>query len=288
MKSMTGYGYTEKQTEDYSLMIEIKSYNNRYCDIFVNTPSHLSPLEQKIREYLSGRLNRGRIEVSIRFRELEEDLAIGLDKKTAERYMSILTDLAEMNNITAPITLSHLLHMDGVIKIQRNQDMDRYWNLIFPFFEQTFDVFFKSREKEGSATEKDILECLSIIENASEQFKNHACEMEQKIITQLQDKFKLVVGEDYDQGRLLSETAVMLVKYSFSEEIVRLQAHTESFKSIMKDDKAIGKKLDFLCQEINREINTIGSKSIILEVNQAVVEAKDGLERIREQLRNVE
>lgn len=288
MKSMTGYGYTEEQNENFYLMIEMKSYNNRYCDIFVNTPPYLGPLEQKIREYLSTRVKRGRIEFSIRFKELEENLSIILDKNSAMKYLEILSELAEM---TAPGTkpeLASLLQMEGIIKIQRNNDIERYWNLILPYVDEVFYAFEESRLKEGKTTEEDITNALQIIKQAYAVFSENSSALEQKIIEQLKEKFSLVLGDDFDQNRLLTETAIMLVKYSIAEEISRLGAHIKSFEDIMANGSNIGKKLDFLCQEMNREINTVGSKSIILEVNEAVVNAKDGLERIREQLRNVE
>ena len=178
--------------------------------------------------------------------------------------------------------------MDGIIKIQRNQDIERYWKLVFPFVEKAFKMFDESRVREGKNTEKDILDSLNVIKKAADLFEKHADELEKKIISQLKEKFSQVVGEDFDQSRILNETAVMIVKYSISEEIVRLRSHIENFREIVKKGGPMGKKLDFVCQEMNREINTIGSKSIILEVNREVVEAKDGLERIREQLRNVE
>ena len=288
MKSMTGYGYLEEQNDKFNLSIEIKSYNNKYCDIVVNVPSYLSPLERKIREYLGPKLVRGRIELFLRYKELEENLSVELDKNAAKKYYDIFSELIDILGIDTKITLDHLLSVEGIVKIQKEQDIDRTWNNISPFFDKVFASYEETKNKEGEITRQDIMKCLDLIQKSTEAISKRAKELEQKIFDQLKEKFTLIVGEDFDQGRLLNETAVTIVKYSINEELIRLKAHLQSFRDYANSGAPVGKKLDFICQEINREINTIGSKSVILEINQAVIESKDALEKIREQLRNVE
>lgn len=288
MKSMTGYGYAEYQDEKIHITLELKSYNNRYLDIIINQPSFLNPLEPKLRKYISGRAERGRVELYLRVRELEEDLVLHLDRKAAASYAGTLRELAQEAGLDGSIELSHLLAFDGILKTEKKRDIDNYSEKIMPLLGKCFSQWDESRIIEGRATEEDISRSMAIIYDALEMFTGKAVEMEVNIKTNIRDKFMDVLGDQVDEQRVLAETAVLLVKYSINEEIVRLRGHLDSFTAAMSGGDAVGKKLDFICQEINREVNTIGSKSFMLEVNQKVIEVKDSLENIREQLRNVE
>ena len=152
MKSMTSYGYTEFQSESLHLTLEIKSYNNRYLDIFVNLPPYLNPIEPKIREFISSKINRGRIEIYIKTRELEEDLTVLLDKKAVSSYMKILNELKEISGIDENIHLSHLLRMDGVLKTLKNRDVDTFWNILLPLLEKCYKEYDQGRIREGKET----------------------------------------------------------------------------------------------------------------------------------------
>ncbi len=288
MKSMTGYGYAEYQDDKIHLSIEIKSYNNRYLDIVINQPAFLNGLEPELRKYISSNAERGRVEVYLRVRELEEDVVFYIDKAAAKSYADALKGLTDAAGLDEKISLSHLLSFEGVLKSEKNRDLDEYFAKIMPLMKSCMSQWEDSRIKEGAETEGNIKSHLDVIYKALTVFEKNAAEMENHILTNIKTKFTDVLGDQLDEQRVLAETAVLLVKYSINEEISRLRGHLDSFSSALKLDEAIGKRLDFVCQEINREVNTIGSKSIIMEVNETVVSVKDSLENIREQLRNVE
>jgi len=288
MKSMTGYGYSEYQDEKIHFILEMKSYNNRYLDIIINQPVFLNALEPEIRKYISDNAERGRVEIYLKVRELEEDIVFHLDKTAAASYAETLRGLTDAAGLDEDINLSHLLSFEGILKTEKKRDIEEYWTKISPLLEDCFAQWDESRQKEGVETSADIKSNLSVIYDAIELFKSKAGEMEDNIKNNIRAKFAEVLGDDIGEQRVLAETAVLLVKYSINEEIVRLKGHLDSFSAATESGGAVGKKLDFICQEVNREVNTIGSKSVILELNQKVVEVKDALENIREQLRNVE
>ncbi|MEW5817440.1 MAG: DUF1732 domain-containing protein, partial [Spirochaetota bacterium] len=161
-------------------------------------------------------------------------------------------------------------------------------NFISGQLEKSFFDFEETRMAEGEITRRDIEGCLDEVDNSLNIIEKKAVIMEAKIIETIRERFYQLLGDDIDEARVLSETALMLVRFNINEEIIRMKSHIGNFREIMKTSGQIGKKLDFLCQELNREINTIGSKSIIYEINQAVIDIKEALEKIREQLRNVE
>ena len=288
MKSMTGFGYTEYQDSGIQASVLLKSYNNKYLDIFVNLPSIISGLEPEIRTFLSSRIERGRVEVSIKLRELEEDITVLLDESTARSYIEALGGLAGLAGMEREKLLPGLLQIEGILKAQRNRDTEYYWTLLEPRLEEAFGRYEDSRIKEGATARVDIEGSAAVIREGLADVRAHAGELETKIKENLANRFQEVLGNEIDENRILSETAVMLVKYDINEEIVRLTGHLDSLEDTLSGPGPVGKKLDFICQELNREINTIGSKSVILKINQAVIEMKDAVEKMREQLRNVE
>lgn len=288
MISMTGYGYAERTDEQISAAVEVKSVNHRYLDINVSLPAGLSPLEPELREQVTSTVARGRVEVYVRLRELEEDLAVYVDHSALAGYRRALEELREAAELRDPVTIDHLLRFDGLIKSERSQDRDRYWEIVEPLLAQALGSFRESRSKEGVRLEQDIASQLARVEHAVETVDTHKHEIDTQVRRNLRDRFAEVVGDAVEESRMLAEVAVQLTRFSINEEIVRLRAHLDSFRATMHDGGSVGKKLDFLCQEMHREINTIGSKSIVLVINEQVVEAKDALENVREQLRNVE
>ncbi len=288
MISMTGFGYCELEKPEYYLSVELKSYNNRYLDLQVNLPSFLSPLEARVREFVAARVRRGRVEVYIRLRELEESITVHLDNQVAMEYTKILHELINTTGIKDEVKLQHLLQMDGILKSTKSRDIDQVWNKIEPALEKAVSDFNTSRATEGAATEADILRQLAVIENSLAEITEMSGELESYFSSTVREKFLEVVGDQIEESRILTEIAALMVKYSINEEIVRMGQHLKSFKEITSSSEGSGKKLDFLAQEIHREINTIGSKSIKYDISENVVSMKDALENIREQLRNVE
>jgi len=288
VKSMTGFGYQEWRDTQVTLSVEIKGYNNRFLEVAVNLPPLLSPLESRVREFIAGQCERGKVEVTIRFKELASDVNVTVDEKAAQAYYGAIKTLATALNIDEKPHLSLILGMEGVLQIDKVRDTERYWGLIKPTLEKTAELFNSERVREGESTRNDILYHLGEIEKAQDTVSAYVPVLENSIKENLRNRFKELLGDGVDENRILAETAVLLMKYTISEELSRLRAHLQEFRAEEMRNPAPGKKLDFLCQEINREINTIGSKSPVLEVSQAVVAMKDSLENIREQLRNVE
>lgn len=288
MISMTGYAYREKAGDDISLSVEIRAYNSRFLEIYVNAPLWLSSLEPKIREYIAALCGRGKIEVQVRVREHSAPINVSVNAESARAYQTAISALAAALNINEKPALSTLLGLEGVLEVEKNRNDERYWKAIEPVLEEAGGAFNAERVREGKHTEEDILNSISRIEGALAAVASFAPALEASIKENIKNRFAEVLGNQIDENRILAETAVLLMKYTISEEISRLGSHLAEFRAETAKNLRPGKKLDFLCQEINREINTIGSKSAILEVSRAVVEMKEALENVREQLRNVE
>ena len=296
MISMTGFAYREFNDADISLSVEIKGYNNRFLELFVNMPPWLSHLEPKVRGLLGNYCGRGKVEVLIRLREKNTPVAISINTCAAIAYLNAVSGLCaglgeEGIHLDGQLSIPDLLKMDGVLDSNKIMDSERYWNVIEPLLQETAAAFQSERSREGMQTESDILGLLNQIENALEIVVRNTGNIENTIKENITSRFSELCGAAagviIDDNRILAETAILLMKYTISEEIARLHSHIAEFKKTVNNERP-GKKLDFLCQEINREINTIGSKNTIVEVSRAVVEMKESLENIREQLRNIE
>jgi len=287
MTSMTGYAYCEKSGENLSASVEIKGYNSRYLEIYVNLPTWLSSPEMKIRSLVSSVCGRGKIEIHVRVHAHNAPVKIGVNKNAAKAYYDAISVLKNELGIKEKINLSLMLGMEGVLEIEKNRD-DDCWQEIESLFQEALKIFCGEREREGKHTEEDILKHLEIIENSVKTAASFAPVIENTIKENIKSRFNELLGGQVDENRVLSETASLLLKYTISEEISRLNSHLSEFRAEINKNSKPGKKLDFLCQEINREINTIGSKSAIIEVSAEVVKMKEALENIREQLRNVE
>jgi len=288
MISMTGYAYREKNEQNLSVSAEIKSFNNRYLDIFVNLPPRLSMLEKRIKNIITSVCARGKIEIHIRLREFNAPVNISINKNAAKAYYDAINILADDLCLDEKPGLAVLLGMEGVLETEKNHDEEYYWQEIEPVMQEAFNAFCIEREREGKHTEDDILENLKKIESSLEKITTFVPVIENNIKENIKARFSELLGSNIDENRVFAETASFLLKYTISEEISRLKSHLKEFRIETEKNHKPGKKLDFLSQEINREINTIGSKSAVIEVSGEVVNMKEALENIREQLRNVE
>ena len=288
MKSMTGYAYKELTTENYTVSVELKSYNSRFLDLSVNSPYWLSRLENRLREYVSSRIQRGKVELTVRIKEQSANLQVTADPEAARSYMGAIMEIADALGHTENIPLSLIISQEGVLKSERTIDIEDYWKRIEPVLAEVCADFEKARKTEGAALANDIYAMIVRMEADVECIAGYIPEMEEMFKENIRSRFAEVLGTQIDEQRVLQETAALLVKYTINEEIVRLRAHLVSLKKELEENSAPGRKVDFICQEINREVNTIGSKNQILEVGHAVVDAKDALENIREQMRNIE
>lgn len=288
MKSMTGFGYGEQRDEKRHLSMTLKSYNNRFLDILVYLPASLTVMEQNCRQFLADKVRRGRVELYVKATELEEAPAIFLDKAAVRSYARALRELAREAGIRDRLRLSHLLQLEGIMKSETAADPQQVWPVLEALLSSTFQSFEQMRSREGEATRRDILALLAGFEEEIRRIESLAPRLEAKLKEDLRARFTEVLGDTLEESRLLTETAALLAKADIHEELVRVRSHLQNFRSTVEQGGAVGKKLDFLCQELGREVNTIGSKNALVEVDASVVTLKDALEKIREQVRNVE
>jgi len=288
VKSMTGYAYRESASGNITVSVELKGYNSRFLDLSIYLPQYLSALESRIREYMASRFARGKIEAGIKVKELSAPVAVSINESVAWAYEKAIRKLAKNLNLNEEPGLGMILGLDGVLETEMNRDAEAYWTNIEPVLSAAADQFELERIREGNHTALDILSHVAVLEEAVKTVSSHVPELELSIKENLRSRFEELLGDRIDENRILAETAVLLMKYTISEELSRLSSHLSEFRLEADRNPSPGKKLDFLSQEINREINTIGSKTPVLEVSRAVVEMKNALENIREQLRNVE
>ena len=288
MTSMTGYSYVETSTETSTVSVEIKSVNSRFLDLTINLPPYLNQLESSFRAIISEKVVRGKIDVYIRVKETESDIEIAADTNAAKAYLDAIKKIADATGYSSDIPLSLIISQPGVLNTNQNYDVEKYGQMISPVLKEALDKFCADRKREGENLKKDLLSKLSKLEECAAFFKEWQPKMESNFKEQITAKFKELLADQIDENRIMTETAAMLVKYTINEEIVRLHSHLAAMKTEIENNPAPGKKLDFLCQEANREINTIGSKNQFAEVGAMVISSKDSLENIREQAKNVE
>jgi uncharacterized protein (TIGR00255 family) len=288
VNSMTGFGFAERTTSEWTSTVEIKSYNNRYLEIEMNLPSSLSKLEERIRRYLAERLLRGRIEVYIRLRDFSESIEVVVNREAVKAHMKALGDLLDAAGIDDQVHLAHLLRLEGILKSSTITDIEKYWAIVEPLLTEAYERFAASRRVEGENTQKTITSLLDDFVRRLADIKLLEPVYKEKITTHVKTRFQEVLGNEPAENRVMEEIAALFLKSDFHEEVVRLESHLKSFREIYRSEGAIGKKLDFFCQELGREINTIGSKSYVTEVNTIVIDCKEIIERLRELLRNVE
>jgi uncharacterized protein (TIGR00255 family) len=288
MKSMTAYGWAEQRGEDIWTAVEIRGCNNRFLEIQINLPSHLSALEIPVRKILARRCRRGTVEVSIRSREQNAPISVSVNRKAARAYYEAASGIARELEMNDKPDLASVLGAEGVLEVERDRDVEKAMTRLEPILEEALNAFDAENNREGEHTLADILSHLAVLEQSLEKVASFREVMDTKFKETVRARFEELLGNGVDENRVLAETAALLVKYTISEELSRMDAHLKEFRLEVSRNESPGKKLDFLCQEINREINTIGSKAQDVELSMVVVNMKDALENIREQLRNVE
>ncbi len=287
MKSMTGFARREIETPFLKGSLTIKSYNNRYLEISVYLPPYLAALESRFRDAIAASVIHGKVEASLRVREVSEPPRVLVDAAAASEVASALRTAAEAAGIREPLRLSDILSFDGVVTFERNIDADTAWTALEEPVSGCLAEFDRDREREGRSTRADIESKLAVIEESVGVVEGEAPAIEAAIRGNLASRFREVLGSEADENRVLQEVASYLARHTINEEIVRLRSHVAAFRAAL-EDSGCGKKLDFLCQEMNREANTIGSKNILARIGEAVVSLKDAIENVREQVRNVE
>lgn len=287
MISMTGYAYTEKVYEKAQISVEIKSVNSRFLDLSISLPPFLNPLESVFRALVSEKVTRGKVDIYIKVRELQSSNIVVPDVEAAVSYMEALKKISDACGIEKEIPLSLIVSQPGVLNVTSGYDVELYKEMILPVFNESIDKYISDCEREGNNLAEDLLKKLSKLDECAECFAKWQPDMENHFKEMILAKFNELLGDQVDENRVMTETAALVVKYTINEEIVRLKSHLKAMRQEMSENPYPGKKLDFLCQEINREINTIGSKNQSAEVGAIVITAKDSIENIREQAKNL-
>lgn len=287
MISMTGYAYRELVQDGITLSVEIKSVNSRYLDLSVSAPPFLGQIEKRLKDAASARIARGKVDVYVRVKETSSNERVTPDIQAARSYYAAISQVAEALGKSADVPLELVLQQEGVLCAVKEYDIDKYSAMLDALFADALDAFVCDCAREGQNLYADLLGKVSQLEQCAAFFRQWQPKMEEMFRQIVTRKFNELLGESADQQRVMMETAALLVKYTINEEIVRLDSHLAALRKEMAENPAPGKKIDFLCQEINREINTIGSKNQFVEIGAMVITAKDALENIREQARNV-
>ena len=286
---MTGYASKEVSNEQFTLYLELKSYNNRYTEIKHNIPGFLSCFEMEMDRRIKKSVKRGSVELSIRLKQLSNSISLSVDTEAIEKYAEAYEIIAKKAQVPFTVGLQDYINSEGIISYIHGSDAEPYEESVFSTLDEVLEQFNRSREKEGRALEAHIRSLLDSMSTSLQSIGAYSGTIESRLKETLLKKIEDVMGSrEYDENRYLQEVALLLVKYSIQEELIRLETHLGAFKQMVNESGPVGKRLDFLCQEMNREINTIGSKSMIVEVNHLVVSMKDDLENIREQIRNIE
>lgn len=288
MRSMTGFAHRDFSFDGIAGAMELKSYNNRYLDLSVALPPALSRFEPRVRALLGERMNRGKVEFSLRVRRFELPVTVHADLEAAKAVTATLREIAAACGLRAEPDLAVVAGREGVLNVEKTLDEDLLWPRIESSIHELFAEFDASRLREGAATEADLRKELLRLNEGLRRIESSIPDIERNLRAQFESRLAEFVPQMKDENRVLAETAVLLVKFGVNEELSRLKAHIAAFDEIAQRDTAPGKKLDFLCQEMNREVNTIGSKNMLVSVAHDVVDMKDALENLREQLRNVE
>lgn len=292
--SMTGFGRGESKTEKYSFTVEIKTINHRYLDINIKLPRRISFLEEWIRQIIKKDILRGRVEVFIKMdMHGQSESKLSLDTELAKNYNDILHTIKKELDIEEKISLSTITRFPDIIKTTENEiDSDEIKNDLFSGLNSALKSLKDMRELEGRELVKDINNRLKILSGNIDIIEGLSSTVEEDYRQRLKLKMEEILKSfnvQPDEQRILQEAAIYADKSSITEEIVRFRSHILQLETITKNSgEAIGRKLDFLIQEMNREANTIGSKSSNIEITSKVVDIKSELEKIREQIQNIE
>ena len=290
IKSMTSYGKSNLIVNSREYQVEIKSINHRYLDISVKMPRTISYLEEDVKKEIQKQISRGKVDVFITYSNNgKEGNEVKINTELAKLYISELRKLAEEENLQANIEVTDISKFPDVLSIKSNNDDETIKQELLEAVNQATTSLMKMREAEGMKLFQDLNERLCEVERKTIEISNLSTGLIEEYVVKLEDRIKEILKTDnIDQGRLSQEVVIYADKCSVEEEITRLKSHIAQFKQLLKADQAIGKKIDFLIQEMNRETNTIGSKANNLEITNHVVDVKTELENIREQIQNIE
>lgn len=291
IRSMTGFGRASEIIDGMSISVEIKSVNHRYFDFSSRVPRTYGFLEERLKKYVQSSVSRGKIECYVQIEALEvEDCVVSVNHSLAGGYITALKELCERYNLADDITVSNVARYHDIFSVHKNEaDEERIWNAVSAVAEKAIASFVDMRTKEGTKLKEDILSrCDTIL--------SHVCFIEKRspetvveYNEKLLERMRIVLDAvQVDEQRLLTEAAIYADKIAVAEETVRLRSHIEQMHELLDSNEAVGRKIDFLIQEFNREANTIGSKAQDVEIARRVIDIKAEIEKIREQVQNIE
>ena len=292
IKSMTGYGRAETILKGKRTVAEIKSLNHRYLEVSLRLPPTLASLEMEIKKKIAKVFSRGKIEVSIRMDyNGSPDKVTGFDLNIPllRSYYSLLCRIKQELNMKDEITLAMMAAFRDAFAAPEEDDIAAVWQLLEVMLDEAIVALTVMREKEGDVLCRDLRDRAATIARLLDVVGNRGPQALAAYQNRLRERIKELRGDmEVDESRLIQEIAIMAEKSDIMEEIVRLQSHIDQFNDILQSDQAVGRKVDFLIQEMGREVNTIGSKSGDAEISRNVIEIKSELARIREQVQNIE
>jgi uncharacterized protein (TIGR00255 family) len=290
--SMTGFGRGEYKNDNYHFTVECKTINHKYIDINVRLPRKISFLEDKIRNVVKDYVKRGRVDLHIKLDLIgSEDVNLKFDEKLATEYVNILNSIKSTFNLHDDITVMNIAKFPDIIKSEeKEEDEALLWSMLKEALVDCLVKLKDMRYEEGSKLSNDIDMRCDLLKDYIEQIENYSYNVVNEYKEKLNNRIAEILDNPslIDENRLAQEVAIYADKCSITEEIVRFKSHILQLKKTIHKDDSIGRKIDFLIQEMNRETNTIGSKSSDLNITNLVVEVKSELEKIREQIQNVE
>ena len=291
VKSMTGFGRGEYEENGRGYTVEIKSVNHRYSDVSIKMPRQMSYLEDDIKKYVLQYISRGKIDVYITQDKFsDEDVSITIDDALAGAYVRALNELKERYGLKDDISVISLAKIPDVLNISKvEEDKERIWGTLKGALDISLNELIEMRKIEGQKLADDIIKRGKYIKTIIKRIEERSPEVVKDYKTKLEERIKEIAGDvDIDEMRIAQEVAIFADRSSITEEVVRMYSHLNQLELILNEDEPVGRKLDFLVQEMNREINTIGSKANDLDITKDVVEVKSEIEKIREQIQNIE
>ncbi len=291
LTSMTGFGRATAAFPQKEITVEIKSVNHRYFDFSAKVPRSCGFLEEKLKSFVSSHISRGKIEVFVGILHTSSDnQVIKVNESAAASYISGLREISEKFSIEDDLKVSTIAGFNDLFIVKaEEQDADQIWEEVKSVAQEAVSLFVKMRNEEGARLYTDISERAKQIAQKTEEIDALSAKSVDTYKERIYEKIKEVLADhSVDEGRILTEVAIFADKVAVDEETVRLRSHLSQLDKMTSSNEPVGRKLDFLVQEINREINTIGSKSNDIEISKIVVEVKSEIEKIREQIQNIE
>lgn len=291
MRSMTGFGRASGVTGGKEYLVEIRAVNSRYCELTVKLPRSFTYLEEKLKTLIKGTVSRGKTEVYLSVTDVESrSTAVTVNTAVIKNYLEEMRRCGDELGLNDNLALSDIFRMtDAFTVIRTEADEEEIWAAVKSIAEQALEKFTEMREKEGEKLRADVLEKLANIERMTEEVEKQSPLTTEAYRKKLYDKMtEILEDKQIDEQRILTEAAIFAEKTAVDEETVRLHSHFKQFREMCDSTEPIGRKLDFMVQELNRESNTIGSKAQDVNITKLVIEMKSEIEKIREQIQNIE